>query len=185
MKALRLLGTLATVTSVGYFSVDQIAAIRAVNQAETADSSVSREGLSDTLHRLKQAQEEKKNRLLVLREVMDELQSQNAVGFSPDGSSSRRAPPSLGGAVDPSALERLRSWKNVSPEIKAEILRQYRLTGHLPSPGETTTGAEPAAVPSGAARPSGADIPGGARQPSSSNPRRIDLPGGDFVEAVD
>lgn len=158
MQALKLLGTIATLGGLGYVATESLPTLTPSAPVVSEQNGTS---LAEALGDLRRAEEEKKNRILVLKELMDEINLQNVPGSRPNGAiATERAPASAPGFHDPAALERLHSWKNISPELKSEILRQYRLTGYLPG-----ASAPAAAVPSARAK------------------ERIELPDGSFVES--
>ena len=165
MQALKLLGTIATLGGLGYVATESLPPLTPSAPVVSEQNGTS---LAEALSDLKRAEEEKKNRILVLKELMEEINSQNVPGSRPKAEPPQeRAPAGVPGFHDPAALERLHSWKNISPELKAEILRQYRMTGYLP--GASAPAAAPASAPSAA---------------SARAPERIELPNGSFIETA-
>lgn len=153
MQILRFFGALVAIVAVAYgisLSLPPFTGPRAASDSRPHDS----QSLTEALQGAAKAQDVEKNRLEVIRDLMKEIDGQSR----PSAAAAQAPPPAPAVTVvgqDPAALDRVLALKNLTPETKAEILRNYRQTGYLPP-----------------------------TEPGPPGPRRETLPDGSFVEAT-
>lgn len=127
MRGWQLLGVILLVGGFLYY-VDQH--LEDFGLGEALKARHHTQSLATSIETAKVSQERQRSELMAMSEIMAEIDHRQI-----PRPQAAPTPSALGGnmvGVDPRAVERVQSWQ-ISDEMKAQILRNYRKTGYLPT----------------------------------------------------